>query len=489
MASHQDKGYAAAGRHMRQQPQRSHRFRWLALAVVASLVFVLGLGGFVFLRLQNNVQTAALNLGEKTAELENGALDILVIGSDTRAGANADYGDESDRQSAARSDVMMLVQVSKDRKRITSLSFPRDLMVDIPQCTDTETDTVYPATEDTQINESLSRGGPGCTVATISKITGVNIDHFMLVDFNAVKSLSQVVGGVQVCVTQEIDDSYSGLKLPAGISTVEGEQALSFLRSRHGFGDGSDTGRIQAQQGFMAALLRKVQAEGTLTNPGMLLNIAEAITQNVTVDEGLTNVRTLAGMGAVFGQVDLGKVVFATVPTEPYELDTNKLQLSTEASTVFKKLRNDESLIEPAPEPEAASEEKSAETPATEEIVYQTLIEVNVLNASGADNREEHIVKLVESLDYSAVSGSESDIEYAASSISYPYGFEAEAQQIAEKLGITAVAPSGVATAIEIIIGTDFAEGDVLGQSATEIAGGATGQTADQVTCQQSFSY
>lgn len=479
--------HIAAGRHMQQEVLHSTRYRWLALGMVSVLVFLLGVGGFVFLRLQNNVHTASLNLGEATSQLENGALDILIIGSDTRSGANAHYGDEADRESVARSDVMMLVQVSEDRQNITSLSFPRDLIVDIPQCTDAETGTVYPASEDTQLNESLSRGGPGCTVATISKLAGVNIDHFMLVDFNAVKALSQVVGGVQVCVTQPIDDSYSGLKLPAGTSSVEGEQALAFLRSRHGFGDGSDTGRIQAQQGFLAALLRKVQSEGTLSNPGMLLNIAEAITQNVTVDKGLTNLKTLVGMGNIFGQVNLSKVVFATVPTEPYIYNENKLQLSADAEKVFKKLQDDESLIDPAPE-ESASPTPSASATA-EEITYHTSIDVSVINGSGKSGREKDIASVVSDLGYTSVLAQKSSVKYAATAIYYPYGYEAEAQQIADKLGLSTITASGTATSIEVVIGSDFTEGEALGQAAHKIAGGAQGQTADQVTCQQAFAY
>ena len=264
----------STGRHMRTTVLTSNRNKWIALLTACMLVIVVGFGGVLALRMRNNLHTQELNISNYKDGLENGALDILVIGSDTRKGNNGAYGDEDDRNSEARADVMMLLQISKDRKNVSVLSFPRDLMVDVPQCTDPESGTVYPAEENVQINESLSRGGAGCTVATISKLTGVNIDHFMLVDFNAVKELSKVVGGVQVCVDAPIDDEYSGLKLPAGTSSVEGEQALAFLRSRHGFSDGSDIGRIQAQQGFMSSLLRKVKSEGTLSNPGRLINIA-----------------------------------------------------------------------------------------------------------------------------------------------------------------------------------------------------------------------
>jgi len=292
---------------MRTSVMTSKRNRWIALLTACMLVIVVGFGGVFALRMRNNLHTQELNISNYKDGLENGALDILVIGSDTRKGNNGAYGDENDRNSAARADVMMLLQISKDRKNVSVLSFPRDLMVSVPQCTDPDNGTVYPAEDNVQINESLSRGGAGCTVATISKLTGVNIDHFMLVDFNAVKELSKVVGGVQVCVDAPVDDEYSGLKLPAGTSTVEGEQALAFLRSRHGFSDGSDIGRIQAQQGFLASLLRKVKNEGTLSNPGRLASISEAITQNVTVDKGLGNIGALIGVGARSEERRVGK--------------------------------------------------------------------------------------------------------------------------------------------------------------------------------------
>lgn len=472
------------GRHMSNQPLKSQRIKWIALSCVALLAMVVAFSGFALVRLGSNVQTAEMNIGELSSNLASGPLDILVIGSDTRAGNNGAYGTAEDAASGARSDVMMLVQVSEDRSNVNVISFPRDLMVDIPKCTDAETGEVYPATTETQINESLDRGGPGCTVATISNLTGIAIDHFMLVDFNAVKALSSVVGGVEVCVTEPIDDTYSGLKLPAGTSSVEGEQALAFLRSRHGFGDGSDTARIQAQQSFLASLLRKVQAEGTLTNPAMLLNIAEAITQNVTIDKELTNLGNLVSIGTIFAKVDLSKVVFATVPNEPYTYDANKLQLSADSEAFFTKLQNDESLVEPAATASASASESSA--PAAE-LTYS--LGVSVTDATGVEDRAEELAPKIEQAGFTSVTTSRSDAVYTESAIYYPYGYEAEAQAIANLFGITSLTPSDQYVGIAVILGSDLAESDTIEAPQSEIAAGATGQTADQVTCQQSFSY
>lgn len=474
------------GRHMSNQPLKSQRVKWIALSCVALLAMVVAFSGFALVRLRSNVQTAEMNIGELSSNLASGPLDILVIGSDTRAGNNRAYGTAEDAASGARSDVMMLVQVSEDRSNVNVISFPRDLMVDIPKCTDAETGEVYSATEETQINESLERGGPGCTVATISNLTGVAIDHFMLVDFNAVKALSSVVGGVEVCVTEPIDDTYSGLKLPAGTSSVEGEQALAFLRSRHGFGDGSDTARIQAQQSFLASLLRKVQAEGTLTNPAMLLNIAEAITQNVTVDKELTNLGNLVSIGSIFANIDLSKVVFATVPNETYVYDENKLQLSADAEDFFTKLQNDESLVEPAPAATASASASESSAPAVE-LTYS--LGVSVTDATGVEDRAEELAPKIEQVGFTSVTVDTTDAVYTESAIYYPYGYDAEAQAIADLFGITSLTPSDQYVGIAVILGSDLAEDDAIAAPTSEIAAGATGQTADQVTCQQSFSY
>lgn len=481
------------GRHMRQEPVRSHRYRWIALSCVGAFLFIVAVAGVNLLRLRTNVHTASLNIGEyASGSLSDGPLDILVIGSDTRAGNNAAYGSLEDANSGARSDVMMLVQVSQNRQDVSVISFPRDLIVDIPKCTSPITGMVYPAASGLQINESLNHGGPGCTVATISSLTGINIDHFMLVDFNAVKALSHVVGGVQVCVTQAIDDSYSGLKLPAGVSSVEGEQALAFLRSRHGYSDGSDTSRIAAQQSFLASLLRKVKSEGTLTNPTQLFNIAEAVTQNVTVDKGLTNPATLVNIGAMFASIDLSKVVFATVPNEPYLYDANKLQLAPSAEDLFERLREDRGLTDksaPAPEQAPTEETQEPEQATEEQVSLDYSAPITVLNASGAEHREQDIEKVVASLGYSHITAEHSDTEYAASAVYYPAGYAGQAQQIAQKLGITVVEGSASYDAVTVVIGQDFTSGDVLSQKETSIAGDASGQTADQVKCQQSYEY
>lgn len=201
------------GRHHRAREHRSSTRRIAVILVVLALISVIGLGGVAALRLTSNLTSSPLDLSEDSGAVEGGPLDILVMGSDTRSGkGNSEYGSAED--SEGRTDVMMLVHVTEARDAVTVVSFPRDLVVDIPQCTDPESGKVYPAGTD-MLNSAVERGGPGCTVAAINKLTGVDVDHFMLADFNAVTELSTAVGGVEVCVNEAVDDPKSGLKLPA----------------------------------------------------------------------------------------------------------------------------------------------------------------------------------------------------------------------------------------------------------------------------------
>ena len=458
------------GRHMRNRVLKSARNKWIAMCMALTMVLSLGVVGAIAFRWQTNLHTGTLNSSDYNG-IESGALDILIIGSDTRQGANGNYGDENDRTSAARSDVMMLLQISKDKKNVNVLSIPRDLIVTIPKCHGDD-GVDYPE-EENMINESLSHGGPGCTVATVSKLTGVQIDHFMLVDFNAVKVLSNVVGGVEVCVDEAIDDPSSGLDIPAGTSSVQGEQALAFLRSRHGFGDGSDIGRIQAQQSFLASLLRKVKSEGTLSNPGKLVEIANAVTENTTVDKDLANVSTLVSVGSTMAGVDLKNVVFATVPTEPWVKDNNRLQVTKDADAVFKRLQEDKSLKVDA-----------SEQPAAPVVNLDKSVAVTVTNGSGVTGRAQTIASVVSNGGYENVTPMNGVELIAKSTVFYADGYEAEARDIAAKMNITNILPLQGIAGIAVTVGTDFTEGDALPKQETEIAGSASGQTADQVKCQ-----
>lgn len=468
--------------------------RWWLIIVALLLAVVLGMSGLAVFRLQHNLVTSPLSLGDGGTE-ESGATDILIMGADS-------LSPNEEGEDASRTDVMMLAHISEGEDDVTVVSFPRDLIVDIPACTDPETGEEYPAQQDAMLNSAAENGGPGCTVAAISDLTGLSIDHFMLADYGAVEELSRTVGGVEVCVTHPVDDPKSGLVLPAGTSTVEGDMALAFLRSRAAFGDGGDQSRIRSQQQFLASLVRKIKAEGTLTNIPRLYEIADVMTRNLHVDSGLGNVARIVELAGRLADVDLSRVVFVQAPTEPHPEDPNRLQLQEEpAQELFQVLREDGSLTEPEPEPTATSAPESApssaapaapaapaqETQEAAEVAPET-VPVAVSDASGREGRGAEVLELLQDAGYTAAAeGAAIEGSLSGTQLYYGAGWEGAAEQLAQELGIPdaqVVYSPEVLSGLSLVVGEDFAEGEAM-ETGSELPDQLSGQTAEQFTCQQ----
>jgi len=480
-------------RHLGSRTARGGHPVLATLAVLLSLTLVSGLAfaGIQLMRLQSNFDTKPLNIGQDQdqfpADTNKDALQILVLGTDNREG-----------QDSNNSDVMMLVNMAADRSHVTVVSFPRDLLVPLPACTDPESGMQYQEMALGQLNGALGNGGPGCTVAAINELTGLNVDHFMMADFNAVKELSNTLGGVEVCVNQPVDDPLSGLNIPAGVSSIQGDQALAFLRTRHGFGDGGDEGRIKAQQSFLASMVRKVQGEGTLNNLPRLYSIAETVTKNLTVDEGLTDISTLIALAGRLKDVDLGNVAFVTAPVVPYELDPNRLVLDEAAAEpLFERLVSDQSVTG-GEEPEApASETAAPGTPTAEQspetpAIDPATIPVTFLDGISGEptGRDAELARFLLSEGFTqAVAGGLAQATTPGTQIFYAYGYEEMASQVAAELNIPAsqVALSSVVSGVVVQVGADFTDGTSMEE--TGDLGGLTGQTAAQVTCQSAFGY
>ncbi len=282
----------------------------------------------------------------------DGAVDLLIMGSDTRDGqVSGDYGDAS----GARSDVMMLLHVAADRESATLVSIPRDTMLPSPECL-TDDGRTIPASAAVQVNGLLEHG-PYCSLDALRDFTGLDLEHFLVVGFDGVIGMTEAIGGVEVCVAHDVSDPYSGLVLDAGTHTLAGEQALAFLRTRHGFGDGSDLGRIQAQQAFLGSLARSVQDAGTLSNPAALFRLADAASQAITVDEAIADPASLVALASTLADVDLDRLVLVQLPVMPYAPDPNRVApRADEAAALFAALRDDQpvTLASAAPAPETA---------------------------------------------------------------------------------------------------------------------------------------
>ena len=256
---------------------------------VKGLAVVLGatvaIGGYTFWDLSSSLQANGISLANAkpvtAADLE-GPINMLLVGSDTRAGQGGGYGNETSNLA----DVIILLHVSRDRKNAVALSFPRDLMVPWPACPSTSGGPGYLPQSLGQINATISNGGPGCTLMTVEKLTGLTIPYLAMVDFKGVIEMSNAIGGVEVCVAKEISDKYTHTYLSPGMHTLQGKPALQFLRTRHGVGDGSDLGRISNQQVFLTSLIRKVKSAGVLTNPVRLYSLASAAARNTMQTNG-----------------------------------------------------------------------------------------------------------------------------------------------------------------------------------------------------------
>jgi LCP family protein required for cell wall assembly len=244
-----------------------------------------------------------------------GGLNFLLLGSDKRP-EDGGFGDPAE-ESAVLNDVTMLLHISKDHSHVEVVSFPRDLIVSVPECPnpqDPEGEPLPPVPE-TRINEVLAWGGLGCVASTIEALTGVMIPVGGIVEFYGVAALSSAVGGVEVCVAEPINDDYTGTYLDAGTHTLSGMDALQFLRTRHGVGDGSDLGRISNQQTFLASLMRTLQSSGTLGDPVKLYSIAKAVLSNMTLSTKMQDPAQLMSIARTLQDIDLSKIAFLQYPT------------------------------------------------------------------------------------------------------------------------------------------------------------------------------
>lgn len=267
-----------------------------------------------------------------------GSFNVLLAGSDSGDGNKA-YGVRGENLN----DVTMLMHVSADHQHITVVSLPRDMLVPIPSCP-TGKGGYYPAMSSQKINVSLTYGGLACTVLTVEKLTGLSIPYAALIQFDGVVSMSNAVGGVPVCLSGPIDDPYTGLDLPAGTSTIKGQQALEFLRTRHGVGDGSDLGRISNQQVFLSSLVRTIKSAQTLSNPITVYSLAKAAASNMQLSTSLSNVQTLASLAVALKGADLANVVFVQYPTNYVDGGNSVAPDESSAETLLTALRHDEAV-------------------------------------------------------------------------------------------------------------------------------------------------
>ncbi|GHC78745.1 LCP family protein [Streptomyces collinus] len=492
--------------------------RWFALVLSVLILGTAGAGYLYYRHLNGNIDKGKRNSGESDVEKTgpNAAgqtpLNILLIGSDSRNSAeNLKLGGSRDNVgSKPLADVQMLLHVSADRESASVVSIPRDTRVDIPKCVDPDTGETYPA-KNTIINETLQRGGPGCTLATWQNLTGVYIDHWMMVDFAGVVDMADAVGGVPVCVNQNVWDrplsgqrGGSGLKLKAGTHKVQGKEALQWLRTRHAWG--SDPLRAKAQHMYMNAMIRTLKEQNVFTDTGRLMGLAEAGTKALTVSEEIGTVKELYDVGMQLKSVPTNRITMTTMPWIEDPLNRNHLVPKPEdADKMWAMLRDDVSFDKagkaraataPGPSPASVKATGPAAAPAAG-------LSVTVLNGTASDERPavpQRAAAIVAALQQEgftqAVAASRQD-PHARTQVTYPKSTgeqgRANALSVAKAVGI----PSSQVRATDdvtttLTIGSDWREGTAYPEQKAPKAGdlpdSADALSADKTECMDVYS-
>jgi LCP family protein required for cell wall assembly len=315
----------------------------VAVTVAAVLVVVLTGGFFVYRHLNNNITgidiTSALGTDRPTEvkqKTPQKPLNILLLGSDTRQGQTGHIGGDT----PGLSDTTILLHISGDRKLAYGVSLPRDAMVERPSCVRKDGQGTDPGGL-SMFNAAYAVGGPACTVKTVEKLTNIRINHFVVIDFNGFRKMVDALGGVEVCVPKEVNDTTGHIYLPAGTYDVKGQRALDYVRVRHSISDNGDIGRMKRQQAFLASMANKAVSAGTLVNPVRLVKFLDAATKSLTTDTGLSSLDKLGGLAKSLKGIGLDHIQFITVPFKTYEPDPNRLQWAPGANRLWYRIRND----------------------------------------------------------------------------------------------------------------------------------------------------
>ncbi|MFE2108043.1 LCP family protein [Kitasatospora sp. NPDC059463] len=329
--------------HKRVPSRRRKLLRTAACAVAALAVLGAGAAGYAYLRLDGNLRSVDIDATLGTARppaATDGSFNVLVLGSDSRSGGNADLAG-GDTGGTARSDTAMVVHVSQDHSRADVVSIPRDTLVPRPECTGPEGKAV-PAAKRAMFNSAYEAGGAACAVKTAEQLSGLRMDHYVEVDFNGFARLVDAIGGATVTTTVAIHDKDSGLDLPAGEHHLDGQQALAFVRTRHGVGDGSDLGRIELQKQMVRSLLQQAGGIGLLTNPVKLWSVGDTLTRSITTDSALASVNSLVGLAQELKGIGPDQLAMVTLPVTAAPTDRDRVvQQQPQADQLWAALKAD----------------------------------------------------------------------------------------------------------------------------------------------------
>jgi len=468
-------------------PRRRRRqvFRITSGICAIIVLTIASLGMYAYQHLFGQVATENLNaLNNRPAAARadrygNVPLNLLLLGSQTRDGQHGSHLGNASKLGTDISDTVMLVHISAERKWATVVSIPRDLVVPRPQCPGRlDPAQTVPAAQSAMFDLAMNLGGPTCAVATVEQLTGIRIDHFVEITFNAFQALTDAVGGVTVCVPPPgiNDPGYSGLVLGPGLHTVSGAQSLAFVRDRHGLANGTDLNRIRMQQMFVTSLFNKLASAGTLGDPITLYRIANAVTSNLTVDTGLDSIDAMVGLAGSVQSLQSHYIQFITVPYAFDPTNPNRVVPGPGFDQVWTDLRQDT----PLPGSNAArafgtAPKSPAGTPAPTPTLALTGTQVEVYNSTQIPHLALYASRNLAALGVNAQVEQGSPIGSGAQTrLLYPAGQGAQAASLAARFGgseAVRTVQSDTVSTLTLVIGIDPPA------SLVAAPGGATGAT------------
>lgn len=467
----------------------SRRARWpRTLAAVAAgvvlLVTVVGAGVTTVMgQLQGNITavdvseqlglaagapSAPLVVDEATGDLK--PVNVLLMGSDTRSGkGNGGFGSAAEF-GGERSDTTILLHISADRKTALAVSIPRDTYITLPVCTvDGKKKGGYKG----RFNEAFDIGGPGCTLKAVNELTGLDVTNFMVVDFGGFKRIVEAIGGVEICLTEDVNDAKSGLVLSKGKHVVDGKQALAFVRTRHGLGDGSDTSRIRRQQAFLSSLARQILSSDTLLNPAKVVGLLNAATKSLTADPQMADLTNLQDLVLSMKDVRPGDITFVTMPWYPSGDGATVLMNKKKAKPIWAAIEND------TPWP-SKSDAGIGVLKTEPESIY-----VNVLNGTAEKGKAKKVAKQLRKLGYNVMDVSNADAPSAVTLVQYDPKWDVSARTLIAASGGEGQAVKKQGQRMNLIIGDDFTTIEDVQISDLAKDNTANINTADEQFCAQ----
>ncbi|MGY2085610.1 LCP family protein [Blastococcus sp. SYSU DS0539] len=379
------------------------------------------------------------------------AMNLLLVGNDSRSSLTdeqlAEFNAGTD--SGVNTDTMILVHVPADGSRASFVSFPRDSWVEIPGYGPDKLNAAYAyGYADAEGGDEAARQAAGAQllVRTISRLTGLHIDHYAEVDLLGFFELSSVVGGVEVNLCEAVDDrEWSGAFFPAGPQTISGADALKFVRQRHGL-PGGDFDRIVRQQVFIAGVLRKMLSEDVLLDLAKQRELVQAAAESLTVDEDLD----LLQLAEQMQSVTTGSIEFQTVPN---------LGIDREGSASIVRLEDTDTLRRFFAELSAAPEEAAPEDAAPPTAADPSEVSVAVFNGSGTSGLAAEAQADLEADGFTVVStGNADSADYGQTEIRHAAGDEALAASVAAAVpgAVTTAVDDATPGTVQLVLGADF---------------------------------